>query len=257
MVSSITKFGLTEPFEFQVGKGEIGWHSVLHIFGFNSDIDTGSEEAVWRAGGTIPYLAAPVAMTVSSSSADDTALGTGARTVYIKGINGTGGETEEIVTLTGQTAVNTVHTYRFIQQLTVMTAGSGGVNAGVIYIGTGTVTLGVPAVVHNIIAIGENNSLTGSWVCPTGYTGYIVYGSIGSGTENGSNHLTGRLKKRGTDGLQRTAAIVSFANGLYEFPFTYPVPVYQGEQITALVTTTADNEAVSCYFQIVVVKNVG
>ena len=152
--SSISRFGRTEPFELQVGREQISYHSVAHIFGYNPDVDSASEEAIWQVGGLIPYLAAPVIMTVSSSSANDTNTnGTGARTVLIRGINNNGDEVTEIVALNGQTAVNTTKTYSFIQQVVTLTAGSGKANAGVIYVGTGTVTLGVPAVPYNAISL--------------------------------------------------------------------------------------------------------
>lgn len=255
MTSSISKFGRTESFEFQVGKGDIGYHTAVHVFGFNADADSATEETVWPPGTAIPYLSAPVTMEVSSSSTADASAGTGARTVYIKGINNNGSEAEETVTLNGQTAVNTTKTYSFIQQVTVLTVGSGGVNAGNIYVGTGTVTTGVPAVTHGFAGIGENNSLTGAWQCPAGHKAYVTYGSIGSGTENGANFITGRLKLMDANGVQRTAAIVTFANGLYPFDFTFPVTINPGERITATVKTSADNEAVSCYFQIVLVED--
>ena len=256
MTTSITKLGKTEPFGLQVAEGAVGFHSVAHIFGYNPDVDSAAEEAIWPAGGTIPYLSSPVAMKVSSSSTDDTnSSGTGARTVYIKGINNNGDEVTETVALDGQTEVNTTKTYSFIQQISVLTVGSGGKNAGNIYVGTGTVTAGVPAVVYGIAATGENNSLTGAWVCPTGYTGYITRGSIVTGTENGANYITGRLKVMETNGLERTAAIVTFANGDYGYDFEYPIKVTAGQRVTATVKSTADNEAVSSYFQIVVVED--
>lgn len=255
MTTSISKLGKYEPFEFQVGRGEVGYHTVVHVFGYNADADSSGEETVWPPGTAIPYLSSPATMKVSSTSANDKSDGTGARTVYIKGINANGEEASETVALNGQTAVNTTKTYSFIQQVTVLTVGSGGVNAGDIYVGTGNVTAGVPAVVHGFAGTGENNSLTGAWQCPAGHTAYITYGSISSGTENGSNFIAGRLKLMGSDGIQRTAAIVTFANGLYPFDFSYPVKVNAGERVTATVKTSADNEAVSCYFQIVLIED--
>lgn len=255
MTTSISKLGRYEPFEFQVGKGEVGYHTAVHVFGFNADADSAGEETVWPPGTSIPFLSSPVTMKVSSSSASDTSAGTGARTVFIKGINAGGEEASETVTLNGQTSVNTTKTYTFIQQVTVLTVGSGGVNAGNIYVGTGVVTAGVPAVIHGFAGIGENNSLTGAWVCPTGHKAYVTYGSISSGTENGANFITGRLKLMDANGIDRTAAIVTFANGLYPFDFSYAIPIGPGERITATVKTSADNEAVSCYFQIVLIED--
>lgn len=256
MTTSISKQGKYEPFEFQVGKGDVGYHTIVHVFGYNADADSAAEETVWPPGTAIPYLSSPVTMKVSSSSTADVATsGTGAWTVYIKGINNNGEEADEIVSLNGQTSVDTTKTYSFIQQVTVLTVGSGGSNAGNIYVGTGVVTTGVPAVIHGFAGLGENNSLTGSWQCPTGHTAYVTYGSISSGTENGANFIAGRLKLMGSNGIQRTAAIVTFANGLYPFDFTFPVKINAGERVTATVKTSADNEAVSCYFQIVLIED--
>ena len=256
-VASISRYGKTEPFGLQVARGQVAWHSVVHVFGYNPDVDSAAEETVWTAGGILGHPASATVMTVSSTSANDTSAGTGARTIYILGVNGTGGYTSEIVTLNGQTAVNTVHAYFSIERVSVLTTGSGEKNAGNINIGTGVVTAGVPATIYGQIATGENSSLMGHWTCPAGYTGYMVSGSISSGTEGGNNYLTGRLKLRGTDDIVRTAAIVTFADGVVNFDFDYPIKISAGECVTATVKSTADNEAVSSYFQILLVKDSG
>jgi hypothetical protein len=254
-ISSISRFGLTEPFEFQVGRGQIGYHSVVHVFGYNPDIDAGVEETVWTAGGILGHPASPAIMSVSSTSANDTSAGTGARTVYILGINGTGGYTSETVILNGQTAVNTVHAYDSIERMSVVTVGSGGKNAGDITMGTGVVTAGVPAVPYGQIATGENSSLIGHWTCPTGHTGYLVGGSISSGTETGSSYIVGRLRLRGTDGIIRTQSITTVSNGVADFEFKYPIAIMERECVTATATPKGNNEAASSYFQIVLIKN--
>ena len=256
-IASISRYGKTEPFGLQVARGQVAWHSVVHVFGYNPDVDSAAEETVWTAGGLLGHPASPTVMKVASTSANDDSGGTGARTIFILGTNGTGGYASETVTLDGQTAVNTQNAYFSIESVTVLTVGSGGVNAGNINIGTGVVTNGVPAVIYGQIAAGENNSLMGHWTCPTGYTGYMVSGSISSGTEGGNNYLTGRLKLRGTDDIVRTAAIVTFADGVVPFEFDYPIKISAGECVTATVKSTADNEAVSSYFQIVLVKDSG
>jgi hypothetical protein len=253
---SVSQFGRFEPFELQVARGQIFGHSVIHVFGHNPDVDT-TEVTIWPATGLLTHPAAPTIMTISSSSADDTSAGTGARTVYILGINGTGGFVSETVTLNGQTAVNTVHEYDAIETMSVTSVGSGGVNAGIIYAGTGTVTAGVPAVPYSAIGVGDNLSLVGHWTCPTGYTGYLVYGSVTCGDTSGSQYITARLKLRGQDGIIRTAAIATLGRGSVDYPFTYPVKILAGECVTATAKGSGNNNDVSSYFQIVLIKNDG
>jgi hypothetical protein len=255
-LSSISRIGRTEPFELQVARGQIYGHSIVHVFGYNPDVDT-DEETVWAIDGILGHPASPTIMAVSSSSVDDAAAGTGARTVFIEGVNGTVGLVTEIVTLNGQTAVNTVNTYDAIERLVVLTVGSGGKNAGLIYIGTGTVTSGVPAVPYNVMGIGENNSITGHWTCPVGYTGYLRKGSFSVGPTSGNQFVLGRLKLRGADGITRTASKVVVQSGSAEFDFLFPVKINATECITATAQGSGNNAAVTCYFQIVLVEETG
>jgi hypothetical protein len=77
---------------------------------------------------------------VKSSSANDAAAGTGARTLIIYYVDQTGAtSTTETVTLNGTTAVNLVNTnHCYIEKMIVQTVGSGAVNAGIISLFTGT-----------------------------------------------------------------------------------------------------------------------
>jgi hypothetical protein len=252
--SSISRFGLTEPFELQVGRGQITAHSVIHVFGFNPDVDT-AEETVWPIDGILGHPSSPTIMSISSSSTDDAAAGTGARTIFIEGVNGTGGLVSEIVTLNGQTAVNTVNTYDAIERMVVLTVGSGGKNAGIIYAGTGAVTSGVPAVPYSAMGVGDNISLVGHWTCPTGYAGYLVHGKITVGPTSGNNYVIGRLKLRGQDYIVRTAGITTVSQGAVDYHFDYPIKLLPGECITATAQGSGSNNTVSSYFQILLIKD--
>ena len=255
-IRSISQVGTHEPFELQVARGQIPGHSIIHVFGYNPDVDT-VEETIWPIDGILGHPASPAIMTISSTSANDTAAGTGARTVQVLGVNGTGGLVSEIVVLNGQTPVSTTHAYDAIERLVVLSVGSGGANAGLIYAGTGAVTAGVPAVPYSAIGVGENVSIVGHWTCPAGVTGYLVRGSISVGPTAGNQFVLGRLKLRGTDDIVRTAAKVSIQSGTAEFDFTYPVKINAGECVTATAQNSGSNAAVSSYFQIVQIQEKG
>ena len=180
--SSISRFGLTEPFNLQVARGQIAYHESIYKFGNNPQV-ADSIETIWPQGGLYSYLSAATVLKVSSGSTDDTSAGTGARTVELSGLDGDYNEISEVVTLNGQTAVNTTQSYLRINRMIVRSAGSGGANAGIIYAGTGTVTTGVPANIYATVnGDGTNQSLMAIWTIPAGYTGYLMQYDVSNGT---------------------------------------------------------------------------
>jgi hypothetical protein len=194
-ISSISRVGTSEPFELQVARGQIAWHYDVHKFGFNPDIDD-SLETVWAQGGLYSYLAAATQLSVSSSSANDTSAGTGARTVTLFGLDASYSEISETVTLNGQTAVTTTNSYLRIFRMVVNSAGSGGENAGVIYAGTGTVTAGVPANKYATIAIGDNQTLMALWTVPANHTAYLLQTDVTVATTQNNKYCTASLVAR-------------------------------------------------------------
>lgn len=194
-LSSISRFGTTEEFYLQVARSQIAGHEFNYKFGFNPDVDN-ALETIWTQGGLYSYLSAATILKVSSSSTDDTAAGTGARTVEIFGLDGNYNEISETVTLNGQTAVNTTNSYLRINRGVVRSAGSGGQNAGVIYAGTGTVTAGVPANTYLSIAISDNQTLMALWTVPAGYTAFLLETDVTVATTQNNKYCTAKLVAR-------------------------------------------------------------
>ena len=256
VVSSISRFGRTEPFNLQVSRGQITMHTPIIIFGYNPDVDT-SEESVWPDGGTVPHPTVASVLKVSSSDANDTSAGTGARTVFIKGLDGDYNEVSETVTLNGQTAVNTTNSYLYVNHFYVATVGSGGSNAGNINAGTGVVTAGVPAVLYDIIAIGYNNRTTAHYCVPAGYTGYMMQGVFSAGQASGTTAVTGFLKQHGPDGVLRVGAVTTVNNGVADYLFEIPYVIPEKHCIGATAIGSAASNMVSSYFNILLIKNNG
>jgi hypothetical protein len=255
-ISSISRIGRTEPFELQVSRGQVAWHRPVVVFGFNGDVDT-SPETVWPGGGLLAFPSVALQMSVSSASTDDTSGGTGARTIYISGLDADHNVVSETVTLNGQTAVTTANSYLHINEAYVATAGSGDYAAGSIYIGTGTVTLGVPATVYDIIAFDYNRRVTGSYTIPAGFTGYLMQGLFSAGQASGSTAVTGRLMTRGTNDIRLTAAIVTINNGAADYAFEYPIAIPEKTTVEAQAFGAANNNACSSMFIILLVSNNG
>jgi hypothetical protein len=120
---------------------------------------------------------------IASANANDTAAGTGARTVKIDYFDATGaGPFSETVTLNGTTYVNTVATnICFIEEIRVLTAGSGLVNAGILTLKAATAgggaTIGTINATdnqtfwsHHYVATGKEMNITGVAVSHSGTT---------------------------------------------------------------------------------------
>jgi hypothetical protein len=249
---SITSERRNEDFALQVARGQIPGHRSVTVFGYNGDVDT-TEVTVWPHTGLTPHPATAIQIKVSSSNAADTSAGTGARTVLIEGLNADYNEISEVVSLTGQTAVTTVNSYLRINYAAVATAGSGQSAAGDIYIGTGTVTAGVPATMYDLIKFNYNDTVTGHYTVPAGYTGYLMQGMFSAGQASGSTSVQGRLLTAGPDGIRRTAAITTLNNGVADYAFEFPIAVPEKTDIEATAVGSAANNSCSSMFVILLV----
>jgi hypothetical protein len=253
IISSVTRQGAYEPFDLQVSRGQIQGHRNVTVFGFNPDVDS-TQVSVWPLPSLITFPESALQMTVSSTSANDTSAGTGARTVVVQGLDANYNEVSETVTMNGQTAVTMTTAMLRVNYAYVGTAGSGNSAAGDIYIGTGTVTAGVPATAYDIIKFDYNNTTTGSYTIPAGYTAYVSQGLFSTGQAGGSNAVQGRLLSRGVDNIRRTAAITTINNGVANYVFEYPLAIPQKTTLEATAIGSSTNNAVSSMFILVLVK---
>ena len=251
---SITQVGTYEPFELQVSRGQIQGHRNVTVFGFNSDVDT-AQVSVWPLASLITFPAAALQMTVSSTNANDTSNGTGARSVVVQGLDANYNEVSETVVLNGQTAVTMTASLLRVNYAYVLTAGSGNSAAGDIYIGTGTVTAGVPATPYDIIKFDYNTTITGSYTIPAGYTGYVSQGLFSAGQAGGAAQVEGRLLTRGTDNIRRTAAVTTVNNGVADYVFEYPLEIPEKTTLETTALASSNNNGVSSMFIILLVQN--
>jgi hypothetical protein len=253
IISSVTRQGTYEPFELQVSRGQIQGHRNVTVFGFNPDVDQ-TQVSVWPLPSLITFPASAIRMTVSSTSANDTSNGTGARTIVVEGVDANYNEVTETVTMNGQTPVTMTAFLLRVNYAYVAAAGSGNGAAGDIYIGTGTVTAGVPATTYDIIKFDYNVTTTGSFTIPAGHTGYISQGLFSTGQASGSTQVQGRLLTRGTDNIRRTAAITTLNNGVANYVFEYPLAVPEKTTIEATAVGSANNNACSSMFIVALIK---
>jgi len=257
-IRSISQVGTSEPFELQVARGQIPGHEIIFKFGYNAAVGI-TQETIWEQGGLYSYPASATVMTVSSSSANDTAAGTGARTVEVSGLDADYNEINEVVTLNGQTAVNTTKSYLRINRGIVRSAGSDGANAGVIYAGTGTVTSGVPANIYlTINGEGDNQTLMGLWTVPAGYTAFLTKMALSTGTSTQTPAvLNASLVARPYGEVFQIKERFTLTDGAHEQLYTFPLRFTEKTDLEtrALSSSASVSFNVSAAMEFIYIKN--
>ena len=257
--SSITKNGRVEPFELQVARNQIFDHKSIFKFGFNPDVDD-ALETVWAQGGLYSYLSSATTLYISSSSTADDVAGTGARTATVSGLDTNYNEVSVTVDLDGRNGVQLGDASNWIRvfRVTVDTAGTGGQNAGVIYVGDEpTPTVGVPTNKYATIAIGDNQTLMALWTVPAGYTAYLYQIDITVATTQNNKYCTGTVLARPYGGVfQVKDKFVKDASSHHQ---EYQIPLKFEEktdlEIRAIGDSSGADIAISAGLDLIYIKN--
>lgn len=223
------------PFQMRAAMGHVSNGTPVFVYGNNPNIQT-AEETVWYQGGVYEYPSSAIQMTVSSDDAAATCQ------VVINGLDANYVPIDEIVTVTGQTPVTTVNSYLRIQNAYVIANPT----AQNVYIGTGTVTSGVPATVYERIFDGHNRTESGRYTVPAGRTFYVTHGTISHGSDSLNAFITGRLIYRLLGLPFQSAAIVNLNNKFIDFWFDFPIALPEKSDIeTRAFCSKAQVNAVS------------
>jgi hypothetical protein len=159
VMKTMMEHGAGDP----IGFGQVNGYRRVAALG--STAVSAANTDVWRGGILYPFKTTATLMEVVSSSANDTAAGTGAQTVLVQGLDANYNEVQETVIMNGTTAVAMVNTYIAINTCFVTATGSGFTNAGDISIrdtGGGTV--------RQIIQAGYSFARSSVYTVPAGYT---------------------------------------------------------------------------------------
>ena len=237
------------PYTYDISEGNVAGHIPLFKFGSNPDVSTG-EESIWQHGGLYPWAlvdAAPGKVKLSSSSTDDVNVsGTGAWLVTIYGKNLVGVPQSEQLAMNGQNAVNSNLDYKRVDRIIVNTAGTGKKNAGVIYVGTGAVGTGVPAVVWATVAVGKNQTLQAIWSVPADKIFYLTSFLISTNSNKG-NIINMYFRPPGELFQIKFPAYLFSTNVPYKFDF--PLPLIAGTDIDCRAIGVATGAGIAVSFE--------
>lgn len=226
---------------------------VRRQIGQNVDVDAAADEDVWSAGGTLVIPTAASVITIVSSSVNDAAAGTGARTLTVYGLDASYLPISETVTLNGTTNVLTVASFLRVNYAVVVTAGSGLTNAGAI-------TFTVDSKNQATMAAGDAVTHNSHYTVPAGYTafilGYAVTAARGSATGLPS-YVISKLVTVNTSGIvfkhdyqaanDLGAGFVSLAR--------IPMSVAEKTLIKIIADSETDNTIVDSEMDLLLIKN--
>jgi hypothetical protein len=116
-------------FFFEVRRGNIAGIIAVSINGYNPDVKN-IEEDIWDPGGIHSHPTTASVLDIVSTDANDSAAGTGVRTLLIRGLDSSYNEISETITMNGLTTVPTVNSYLRFRDAVALTAGTARSNVG-------------------------------------------------------------------------------------------------------------------------------
>jgi len=171
---SVSLHGRTEPFDLQVSRSQIPFHSTVSIFGYQPSVTT-TAIPVWENASTYTYPTSASTLTLVSTSASDD---TNAK-ILINGLDANFNILSETLALNGITGVTTVNSYFRINSLVMVSPGTGQTT------NVGTITLKQSSNTLAQINVGIGKSQSTIYTVPAGYSFYLNIAEV-----NTSNSYT-------------------------------------------------------------------
>lgn len=194
-VSSIGRFGRTEPFDFQVARGQISYHSLVNVQGYNVAHGT-TFRAVWEQSNTTDYVYPSTAVTMAFTSSLNETL-----TLRVEGLDANYNVKTATVTFSGgTTGTATSGTASFFR-----------INAMQIVKGTANDTIVATngGVTYAQISPGTGRSQASIYTVPLGYTFYLARSQAFT-TNNGNQFCTYRVwSQTFVDGVATPVIVLS------------------------------------------------
>lgn len=244
-----------QGFLYQIQRGAVAGYTYSQRHYNCNELSTSIYTAVWNVSPPVIYnfLAAATTLSLSSTSANDTALGTGARTVLVEGLDSNYDIVTETVTLNGQTGVVTANSYLRINNLTVTNWGTSSVNAGKIYIGSGAIAGGVNSIPHSLISPGTNFAEVAVFTVPRGFTllSFNYNAAVGSGK---SAILRSIYRPAAADPFVLHGGVTLFDKGITKFDTTIGI-FYELSDVVIQGIAMAGNTQLTVDVQTALVDN--
>ncbi len=158
-MTSQNPFVIRGDLMLEIARGNVPGMSTVVLRGHNPSQSSASGFVDIAEGGNLVYLTTAETMDIVSDDTDDTALGSGAQSVLINGLNQEFEDTTEILLMDGTDIVVTQNTYCRINLMAVLTAGASGWNEGDIT-ATATIDDSIQSEMDSTESISQNSHYT-------------------------------------------------------------------------------------------------
>ena len=243
----------TLDFYTEVSKGLVPKHSLVHKFGHNLDIDTGSDpETIWSAGGLYVFPSSADTLKIISNDVDDNGTGTtGALTIKVQGLDANYDAIEEDFTLNGQTAVTGNKEFLRVYRAFVTSAGSSEYNEGVITINNSNDSLTLAS-----IPAEHGQTQMAVYTIPRNYKGYLTSfsGAMSKAIPSTAIILEMIFRENSVKKVKQNIAINTTGSTSFEKYFDCPLSIEEKTDVYIdAKEVSANNSGVFSSFSIILV----
>jgi len=248
-------------FDYAVGLNQLHWHRFHAIFGYHSSVSTNVQSigpTTTAAQEMYPYLTEAKHLKISSSSANDTAEGTGTQEIYFYGVDANYALVEERVELNGQTPVTSVNTYLRLFWAKDYRCGSNGGAVGDIYLASEdetSYTDGVPqtsSLILGKIPVGQGAYNGPRYTVPAGYILVLDELAFNLSGLNKSAQFFARARTYNADsynnysGWRDSGVYSTSVNGSTDVGRVYKTPPIFDEKTDLEILVKPDSTAAMC-----------
>lgn len=202
-VTNIQQGRFPPDFLTVAGAGMVAGVSVIGAVGRAATLATGTQYDCYENAVNVPlypYLSAANQLQISSASANDTAAGTGARTVFLNGLDANYNPLSETLTTNGTTPVVSVNSYFRLNSCFVSSSGT----FATTNLGDITVQKSGGGNILGIIRAGVGRINSAVYTVPAGFT--AVLSSISSSVLTGLSNIASVGRADNSSGAMNTSA---------------------------------------------------
>ena len=168
-------------YEYEVALGRRQGATLWNKFGYNNDVDIGTEVVASFGGTFVPMTTARTLSIVSTDATDDDG-NTGANSLIVYGVDANRQAQTVVVTMNGTTPVVTTETWLGINRMAIYVSGTNKINAGTI-----TATATTDATIQGQIPAGEGTTQQCIFFSQADHQGLMRWVTLNTLKQTGAN----------------------------------------------------------------------